>query len=287
MTYRIFVLALLLSAIGCGEGSNDAQPAPQPLTELPAVQNADRAWPELPAPPVEYGDDAPYIPRFVPYTDDLMDPRVAATAYGTKEHNLLLERFYGLVSIHPDTQVSRDLLRAVERGELFIGFVESPDFVAAYKVYLPDEVNPPEIREMLPERTHYPVLFVNPVMVATFDRPGSEFDAYALLLMIQHEYRHFLQSGGRWQPKPTTPELCRRDWLDEWEAYYESCQTAVAWGRRNFDRELCSRVGSDAAFDQALFTVFWEKGPGFGLERGCFETWAEMAGHPRPWAFAQ
>ncbi|MBU1906939.1 MAG: hypothetical protein ABIG32_02220 [Candidatus Uhrbacteria bacterium] len=117
-------------------------------------------------------------------------------------------------------------------------------------------------------------LWVNPAKLIKI-KDGKA--GYHLLLILHHEYIHYLQ----WISEDEEPvESCAQTWHREYEAYYSECQLARKWGLSNLHHQsICPYAYSEDAFSWALFKSLPDALPKYA---NCTNQWASLNGFPVP-----
>lgn len=267
-----------------------------------AEEKAERArlqaWPTLPPGTPPAVGPLPTFPDFesaIAFTipeERKKDPDIARWALG----EMVSRRLRYMLAHHPSPEIHTNLTRDIGAGAIAIELV-SLNPAGRPRSY--DAI----FADTGPEYGNLAVLMIDPESVLY--PPGkasmisSDEEILEFMLLITHEGTHYEQwkrasKEGRtlFVPiinAPTTnlpASTCEGKWKAEREAYRASCVGGYAWGvPEGRAPDLCKTVGSDAAFDQALFVWMASSADGRNLPN-CLPVFARLAGHPHPEAFS-
>jgi hypothetical protein len=244
----------------------------EPARDSRAGQRAP--WEELEFEPVDYGRPSAHIRPMSPLNIDV----VAASHPAHPDHRFLLERLQMLVRENVDPTVRVDLDHLLRRHEIIYRMEPYMATSATFSVN---------------DGRGY--ISLNANKVAAMSSVGS---VLVMQSVIAHEFVHYQQwkrstdpfarssfddEIGRSDSRRSDPRLCSLVWKNEREAYHHICQllngNGLRWQEVGERTDYCSRIRSDAAFDQQFYYARMDSDP--GLAGLCDDIWWDLAGGPR------
>ncbi len=230
----------------------------------PLPTSDHRVWPTIPFEPAKGGDRPSAFPV-------LHRVALGSDSWGNIPNRVVEPRLDVLVNRSVDPDVVVHLRKAVDAGEI--------RFVLA-------EMKTPAAFDVVGGHAR---MLLN---VEDFLSIDSEDKIIEFMLAISHEFVHYQQWKRTTYVKMrrmfdegyvSGPGDCSAKYLNEREAYKRMCRIGNAVNYRSVwtddpKTDLCTRVESDKAFDQAFyyFSVFFYK----ELFRGCDDIWWNLAGGP-------
>lgn len=199
------------------------------------------------------------IPTLSSYSSRV-HPAIAAQNPRSPEYGILLQRFQVLIQEHPEKMISQDLNQKILNHEITFSFQETSGGAAFVEVdltlvtSLPEGINKDE-----------PVLALHfdPTSLAQLGSPESVVEA---MLVIYHEYQHYLQyidgpEEVREMFRGHDPDgllgerRCEILWDLESKAHYETFMIAKKWGvsdliyqggltEEDFDKSFLASTGT-------------------------------------------
>lgn len=264
----ILICAFII--IACGAVTHDSPVKdlkPEKVFTSESVFTSVRyEWPMIPFEPVKYGKR----PAFVPVLHRVeIGPEIPKRV----PNAVVQPRLKALVDQNFVPEVAGEMSTLMHAGKITFGLAET-EVDAAFDI-----------------SNGRPRILLN---VDRFMSLDSESDVVLFMILIAHEFVHYKQWARTADASVRTlfneghiPHVrdCLTSWIFEREAYQSMCRygnnVGFAWTSRSDDprADICARVNSNEAFDQAFYYMFSGAANKL-LVKTCDDIWWNLAGGP-------